>query len=378
MRTGIANLTLDRGRCPSWLFEKMRKLAQVISLIIIEEFGTEEFLKRLSDPVWFQSFGSLLAFDWNASGLTTTTLAALKEALKPYQKKLGIFICGGKGKTSRNTPKEIQFLSYFADFDKKTTQKLEFISKAVAKIDNCLIQDGFNLYHHNFLFDKSGNWTVIQQGMNQNLHSARRYHWFSKNISQLDLEPHSGIVTSQKFEKVLNLTSKKSQENKKATLALIKSKKTFLANVKIIFSSQKTLKILTLPNCEFRNHPNLKSFIDSNYLFKIFQKIAQNDYQSYLDLLLTEGVGPKTIRALSLASEIIYGKKPSFEDPARYSFAHGGKDGTPYPVDRSTYDKTIEILEKAIKKSNFLSLKEKEYLIFRCKNLNFQILNPKS
>ena len=378
MRTGIANLTLDRGRCPSWLFEKMRKLAQVISLIIIEEFGTEEFLKRLSDPVWFQSFGSLLAFDWNASGLTTTTLAALKEALKPYQKKLGIFICGGKGKASRNTPKEIQFLSHLADFDKKTTQKLEFISKAVAKIDNCLIQDGFNLYHHNFLFDKSGNWTVIQQGMNQNLHSARRYHWFSKNISQLDLEPHSGIVTSQKFEKVLNLTSKKSQENKNATLVLVKSKKTFLSDVKIIFSSQKTLKILTLPNCEFRNHPNLKSFIDSNYLFKIFQKIAQNDYQSYLDLLLTEGVGPKTIRALSLASEIIYGKKPSFEDPARYSFAHGGKDGTPYPVDRSTYDKTIEILEKAIKKSNFLSLKEKEYLIFRCKNLNFQILNPKS
>ena len=372
MRTGIANLTLDRGKCPSWLFEKMKKLAQMISLIIIEEFGTEEFLRRLSDPVWFQSFGSLLAFDWNASGLTTTTLAALKESLKPYQKKLGIFICGGKGKTSRKTPEEIQLLSFAACFDKKTTQKLILTSKAVAKIDNCLIQDGFNLYHHNFLFDKFGNWSVVQQGMNQNFHSARRYHWFSKNINQLDLEPHSGIAAPQKFEKVLNLTSKKSQENKKATLALIKSKKTFLANVKIIFSSQKTLKILTLPDCEFKNHPNLKSFIDSDYLFKIFQKIAQNDYQSYLQLLLTKGVGSKTIRALSLSSEIIYGKKPSFEDPARYSFAHGGKDGTPYPVDKTTYDKTIEILEKAIKKSKFLSLKEKEYLVSRCKNLGLK------
>ena len=153
-------------------------------------------------------------------------------------------------------------------------------------------------------------------------------------------------------------------------MALVKSKKSFLADLKILFSSQKTLKILTLPDLEFKTHPKIKEFIDSQYLFKIFQKIAQNDYQSYLDLLLTEGVGPKTIRALSLASEIIYGKKPSFEDPARYSFAHGGKDGTPYPVDRTTYDKTIEILEKAIKKAKFLSLKEKDSLIFRCKNLS--------
>ena len=370
MRTGIANLTLDQGKCPPWLFERMKKLAELISLIIIEEFGTQEFLKRLSDPVWFQSFGALLAFDWNASGLTTTTLAALKEALRPYQKKLGIFICGGKGKTSRKTPQEIENLSFLADFDQKTTQKLIFISRAVAKIDNCLLQDGFQLYHHSFLFDKSGNWCVIQQGMNPDFSSARRYHWFSQKIQRLDLEPHSGIISQKTFQKVLNLTSQKSEENKKATLALVKSKKSFLADLKILFSSQKTLKILTLPDLEFKTHPKIKEFIDSQYLFKIFQKIAQNDYQSYLDLLLTEGVGPKTIRALSLASEIIYGKKPSFEDPARYSFAHGGKDGTPYPVDKTTYDKTIEILEKAIKKAKFLSLKEKESLLFRCKNLS--------
>jgi len=271
-------------------------------------------------------------------------------------------ICGGKGKVSRKTPEEILFFSHLADFDKKTTEALVFTSKAVAKIDNCLIQDGFNLYHHCFLFDKKGNWSVIQQGMNLKTHFARRYHWFSKKISQLDLEPHSGIITSQKLENVLNLTSKKSQANKEATLTLIKSKKTFLADIKIIFSSNQPLKILNLANQEFKTHPNLKEFIDSHYLFKIFQKIAQNDYQNYLELLLTEGVGPKTIRALSLASEIIYGKKPSFEDPARYSFAHGGKDGTPYPVDQITYQKTIQILEKALNASKFLSLKEKDLL----------------
>lgn len=373
-KTGIATFTLDYGRCPAWLFEKMRRLAAVIATAIIEEFGTEEFLRRLADPVWFQSFGTVLAFDWNASGLTTTTMAALKEGLKEVEKDYGIFICGGKGKTSKKTPEQI---NYWANlfFDHSTGKTLTQLSYLIAKIDSSLIQDGFQIYHHNFVFDRQLNFAVIQQGMNTHLAKARRYHWFGNSKLMFEREkrlienPHSGIVSQIKLSKVLNLTAKESRLNRKISLDLISSPKTLFGNLKILkekSTNRPLFKSLTLEDAEFHTHPILKEefSLENPYLQKNFQKLAIIKPKTFKELLLVKGVGGKTIRSLSLVAEIIYGVRPSYEDPARYSFAHGGKDGTPYPVDRKVYERTLSILEKALLKSR-LYFKEKDQALRR-------------
>ena len=342
MRTGIATFSLDTGKCPKWLFERMEKLAGIVSEIIIEEFGEEEFLKKLSDPYWFQAFGCALAFDWNSSGLTVTTTAALKSALK--KRNLGIYVCGGKGKTSRKTPEELVELG-----EKLGIDPIKYVnySKLIAKIDNSLIQDGFNIYHHTFILTKSGNFTVIQQGMNTYYSLARRYHWWSGAIKEdITLEPHTGIVSQKIFKNVLNLTAKESLENKKLIVDLINSPKELIKDLKYLEKPQKSL---FLPNIEFKYHPVLNERFDVKRLKKTIEKASFLKPESIEKLLLIEGVGPKTIRALSLIGELIYQKPVSKIDPARYTFAHGGKDGTPYPVDRKTYDETIKILDKALK-----------------------------
>ncbi len=366
MRTGIATVPLDYGKCPKWLFERMKRLAKGITLAIVEEFGPEEFLKRLSDPIWFQSLGCVIGFDWNSSGLTTTTLGALKEGLRGLEDDLGIYICGGKGKTSRRTPNEIRMVGLTRGFN--FYEKLIFVSKITAKVDSCLIQDGFQIYHHNIIFTKDGKFTVVQQGMNVNFQKARRYHWFSPRIKNFTEEPHSGIISDLKL-RPLNLVSRKSRKNKEISLELVREEpKTFLKDIQLISEkSHSLIKQKRLPNfCqmeledkEFHYHPVIKEKFNLKRLKKIVEKAHFLKPENFEKLLMTEGVGPKTIRALSLVSEIIYGAKPSFEDPARYSFAHGGKDGTPYKVDKITFDKTIEIIEKGIEISK-ISLKEKE------------------
>lgn len=373
-KTGIATFTLDYGRCPAWLFERMRRLSKIIATAIIEEFGTEEFLRRLADPVWFQSFGTVLAFDWNASGLTTTTLAALKEGLGEVQKDYGIFICGGKGKTSKKTPGEI---NYWANnfFEQSTGQNLIQLSRLTAKIDSALIQDGFQIYHHNFIFDRNLNFTVIQQGMNPAVLKARRYHWFGKAPRMIEKEkrlieaPHSGIASQIKLKNVLNLTASVSRRNREISLELVSSPKTLLADLKILkekSTGQPLFKSLNLYNREFKTHPVMaeKFNWDSPYLKKSLEKVSIIKPGSFKELLLIRGVGAKTIRSLSLVAEIIYGAKPSYEDPARYSFAHGGKDGTPYPVNRKIYDRTLNVLERALLKSR-LYFKEKDEALKR-------------
>lgn len=378
MKSGIATFPLDYGRCPKWLFERMKKLARSITMAVVEEFGAREFLRRLSDPVWFQSFGCVLAFDWNSSGLTTTTMAALKEGLRGLENDLKIFICGGKGKTSRRTPEQIQSWGEFLNWSQQKIDQLVYVSKISAKVDNSLLQDGFQIYHHNLIFTNSGEWSVLQQGMAPEIQKARRYHWLSQRINNLIEEPHSGIASEIKV-KPLNLTAKKSDKNREISVSQVKEEpKTFLKNLKIIqekisFSSQQSFFLETnlvkkrkvgkftemkLKDIEFHWHPVLKERFDLKRLKKIIEKAHFFKPENFEELLSVEGVGPKTIRALSLVSEIIYGAKPSFEDPARYSFAHGGKDFTPYPVDRKTFNKTIEILEKGIQKSK-ISLKEK-------------------
>lgn len=332
MKTGIATFGLDYGRCPPWLFERMRRLARLLTEAIVYEFGNEEFVRRMSDPFFFQSFGTVLAFDWDASGLTTTTTGALKEALLGTERDLGIFVAGGKGKTSLKTPDDI---SRFADWYSFDPQPLVYASKMSAKVDNSAVQDGFALYHHSFIFTKKGIWTVVQQGMDTTRGRARRYHWLSDKLNDFVEEPHAGIKDQKpesKKKKVLNLVSKKSRKTRSTSAKLV---------AKQIRTLQKDLKVLDYVGLPF----------DQKRLTKSLNLAHEQNPANFEKLLAVRGVGPKTIRALSLISEIVYGAAPSYQDPARYAYAHGGKDGIPYPVDRKTYDSSTDILDKAVKKA---------------------------
>jgi len=365
IQKGIATFTLDYGKCPKWLFDRMVKLSRQMVYAIIAEEGPDEFIKRISDPVWFQSLGTVLAFDWNASGLTTILTAALKESIRGSEKDLGIFICGGKGKTSLKTPEQILSWAEKINLAEKNANALVYNSKMAAKVDSSLIQDGFQIYHHSFFFSKNGAWTVVQQGMNIQNQSARRYHWFSDNAKDLINEPHSGITSNIKIDEVLNLTANKSSKNRQIgselvsqsfntlmkDITLLRKYYTPLSQTISVEKGREQLTLLNLENKEFHWHPVVnEDFSKSKYLEKILWRLCDQKPENYEKLLATEGVGPKTIRALALVAEVIYGAKPSYEDPARYSFAHGGKDATPYPVDRQTYDQTIEKLKSFIKK----------------------------
>lgn len=364
IQKGIATFGLDYGKCPKWLFERMVKLGRQMTEIIVQEYGPDEFIKRMADPVWFQSLGTVLAFDWNASGLTTILTAALKEAIRGQQRNLGLFICGGKGKTSLKTPDEIEIGGGALNLNPVNVNNLVYNSKMAAKVDSALLQDGFQIYHHSFLFSKSGAWTVIQQGMNTTNATARRYHWYSKKVSDLVCEPHSGII-SQIQSPTLNLTARQSDQTRAMSTELVQNNYwALMKDVKIlrknfndlsqtisIKNGQQQLTFMNLETKEFKWHPVVEeNFSKSKYLDKILYQACEQKPKNYENLLALRGVGPKTMRALSLISEIIYGAKPSYEDPARYSFAHGGKDATPYPVDRETYDASIEFFNKIIEK----------------------------
>jgi len=380
IQRGIATFGLDFGKCPPWLFERMVKLGKEMARAIVAEEGPDEFIRRLADPAWFQALGTVLAFDWNASGLTTILTAALKEAIRYEEIDLGLFICGGKGKTSRKTPDEIYNWGERMNFAPSKTENLIYNSKMAAKVDSSLIQDGFQIYHHAFFFTRNGAWTVVQQGMNAVNQTARRYHWHSKNIKDLVCEPHSAISTQTKVKNVLNLTAQASTKNREISTELVATQgfNTLMKDliilskhysplsqmVEIGVSSsqdrrscddkkiQQRIKFLNLETVEFRAHPVItEDFSKSKYLQKILWRLAENKPQNYEKLLATEGVGPKTMRALALVAEVLYGAKPSYEDPARYSFALGGKDGTPYPVDRQTYDQTIEKMRQYVSKT---------------------------
>lgn len=380
MHRGIATFTLDWGRCPPWLFARMTRLAKAISIVMVENLGPEKFLQFLADPVWFQSFGSILAFDWNASGLTTTTLGALKAALFGLEKDLGIFIAGGKGKTSRKTPDQIIEKAQFTKLNFQQANKLVFLSRLTAKVDSALVQDGFQIYHHSFIFTKSGQWAVIQQGMNIAYQKARRYHWYSPIIKDPTIEPHQGIQSEVVIPKVLNLTAKKSLANRENIIEITTDKKTLQYEVKRLIkkTTNQQLTLLDLSDHEFYSEKVVGETFTPR-LEQSIKQIIQKPINNFTDILMTEKVGPKTIRALSLIAELVTGAKPSFEDPVRYTFAFGGKDGIPYPVDRTTYDQTIDLIEKAIKKSN-LGYFEKEKALKRAEKITkkkaFASLSP--
>jgi hypothetical protein len=367
MQRGIATFTLDTGTCPRWLFQRMVKLGSEITTVLIEEFGPDEFVHRIANPVWFQSLGTVLAFDWNASGLTTILTAALKEAIHGREKELGIFICGGKGKTSKKTPDEICAWGDKLSLPDACVDSLVYNSRMSAKVDNSLVQDGYQIYHHSIFFSRHGSWAVVQQGMNEIDASARRYHWFSDNIQDLVCEPHTGIVAPVKQQRLLNLTARDSENTRKLSVEFVSSGyrslmkdievlrkySTNLSETASIRYKGQQLTLLKLEDTEFKWHPVVnEDFSKSHYLEKILQLVCDVRPGNYEKLLAIQGVGPKTVRALALVGEVIYGAKPSYEDPARYSFTHGGKDATPYPVDRDTYDQTIATLSEAIRRSH--------------------------
>lgn len=335
MKTGYADLPLHGGRAPAWLFNRMKRLAREIAVYIISEFGTRAFIERFSDPFWFQSFGCLLGFDWHSSGLTTTTLGALKEGLKEAGNYPGVFVAGGKGRAALKTPQEIEAAGERTGLD---AEKLIYASRMAAKVDNAAVQDGFKLYHHVMIFDCSGSWAVVQQGMNEQKGYVRRYHWYSGALKEFVVEPHAAVCSDLKV-KALNLVAKESESTRAAAVHLAAEKPE-----KVLKEAEKLQK-LVLPGKHSLSELDLRPESLRSVLLKTYERQPENFEQ----LLGIQGVGPRTLRALALLAELVYGAKPSFRDPAKFSFAHGGKDGYPYPVDRETYDLTIEILSQALK-----------------------------
>jgi len=347
-RVGIAELPLHRGTCPPWLFKRMVRLSKVICEIIISEFGINEFLRRLSDPFFFQSLGCVLGYDFHSSGVTTTVTAALKEALS--MEEHGIAVCGGKGKTSLKTPREIVKIGEAFGFSDNRIRELQRASRLVAKVDNAAVQDGFQLYHHSMVISEGGEWAVIQQGMCPLSKEARRYHWVSLGLSSFVNEPHTAIVSNITRNKVLDMTAKKSEECRKVSLDLVKDspkklQKLFLSVVKD--PKQKTLFDFKHPRNSIKKVPVL--IMPRRIDWKAVKKAYELQPRKYEDLLLIRGLGPGAIRALALISEIIWGAPPSWRDPVKFSFAHGGKDGVPYPVNLKRMEKNAQILEEALK-----------------------------
>jgi hypothetical protein len=359
MKTSIINLPLHDGHAPSYLIRRMIKLSYAISKVIIDEYGQQEFLRRLSDPLWFQAFGCVLGFDWHSSGVTTVVTGVLKQSLK-YDIH-GISIAGGKGKQSTETKIDIPRLAE-KNYNLSSTKinNLIYASKMAAKVDNAAVQDGYVLYHHTILFDERGNWAIVQQGMNPNNKMARRYHWISDSIENFICEPHAGIISEYKSPHTLNMTSFESKDNQKVCLDLA------LGDVDNLKSSVYKLTTARDSNTldswintdnqygEYKIYNNhCDSFIKKYEMprkldWALFKRIYDIKPQNYEQLLNISGVGPATVRALSLIGELIYGTKASWEDPVKYNFAHGGKDGVPYPVARKTYDKSIAYLSSAI------------------------------
>ena len=350
-RTGIANLPLHYGKAPRWLFERMTRLAREITIAIVSDYGPEEILRRMLHPYWFQAFGCVLGFDWHSSGVTTTLCGALKEGVKGIERELDLFVAGGKGATSRRTPSEIEGWGERLSLE---PAPLVYASRMSAKVDNSAVQDGYQLYHHSFLFTAKGSWAVVQQGMNDSNHYARRYHWLGETVADFTNEPHAAIA-SQARGTTLNLVAEESQPAR-VTVSEIAVKE----NPQTVLADLKKIKTLSLPS----HHPLGVSDLHPESISRILLSVYERQPQGFEQLLGLQGVGAKTLRALSLIAELVHGVTPSYQDPARYSFAHGGKDGYPYPVDKETYDKSIELLAKSVHRAR-LGIGEKQEALNR-------------
>ena len=336
-RTGVASLPLHTGRAPPWLFGRMVRLAREILALLVVEYGPEEVLRRLSDPFWFQAFGCVLGFDWHSSGVTTTVCGALKEAVRGRDADFGLYVAGGKGGTSRKTPSEIATVCDALSLEPEALVKA---SRLAAKVDNTAVQDGHQLYHHSFVFTAQGSWCVVQQGMSDLTSTARRYHWLSEGLASFIEEPHAAVCCDARGAQ-LNMVASESAPARSAVTELAAQPPHEL------LSLFERVPSLFMP----ARHPLALADIDPGRLRKVLLRTYERPPEDFASLLGTPGLGPKSLRALALTAEVIYGTPASTRDPARFAFAHGGKDGTPYPVDRQAYEITIAVLDRALQRA---------------------------
>jgi hypothetical protein len=338
-RTGSATLPLHGGKAPRWLFDRMTRLAPAIAEVIVLEQGRSTFLQRLSDPYWFQAFGCVLGFDWHSSGVTTTVCGALKEGLASRAGELGIYVAGGKGKVSRRTPAEL------TDFGARlglVGARLAYTCRMTAKVDSAAVQDGFGIYHHSFFLTSDGEWAVVQQGMRANDGTARRYHWLGSQVKDFVNEPHAAIASDTQGETVLNMVAAESGEARSASTEFARHEP------RVVDREIARVITLALPS---RHWVDVKTDVNPGHLRKVLVATYEASPRNFEELLAVPGVGPKAVRALALVADVVYGSAASMRDPARFSFAHGGKDGHPYPVNRAVYDHSVEWLREAVSRA---------------------------
>jgi len=349
--SGSADLPLHGGFVPVWLAERMAKLGLAIVENILLDYGKDDLLRRLSDPFWFQSMGAVMGMDWHSSGITTSVLGALKRSVNPHSKELGIYICGGKGNHSRKTPEELMRIGERTGLD---GNHLVRCSKLTAKVDNTAIQDGFQLYLHSFIVSDTGKWTVIQQGMSDATSTARRYHWHSESLTSFVDDPHTSIY-GKNAGYILNMADKQADNSRRGIMQIASEKPEYML---------REIGKLILPS----HHDVRAEDVDLKRLGAVLWLAQEKQPKDFEDLLLLQGLGPRTLQSLALVSEVIHGAPSRFKDPARFSFAHGGKDGHPFPVPTKVYDETIGILQKAVHKAKIGS-NEKNEAIKRLTNI---------
>ena len=367
-RSGVAELPLHAGKCPRWLFSRMVLLARGIARAVVQEYGTSELLRRLSDPFWFQALGNVLGFDWHSSGVTTTVCGALKEALN-RERELGIRVAGGKGRASRRAPEEIRKLGEELGLRDKDIGNLIRTSRMSAKVDSAAVQDGYELYHHAIIFDERGKWCVVQQGMNTTSRYARRYHWVFERTQRRGFvdEPHTAICAERKGERVLDLTSRENKEVRKACVDLLREGKSRVVRWSVMCARN---SLLNYAHEIRRQESCLKMPADHFHIplsqssVKLLERLAELQPSKFEEILEVKGAGATTLRALALTSQLIYGTEISWKDPAKFSFAHGGKDNVPYPVNRKSMERTARLLEDAIRNAE-LGKGEKKLALMR-------------
>lgn len=353
--TGRADLPLHGGRVPRWLASRMEALGRVVAEAIVHHYGREELLRRLAHPFWFQAFGSVMGMDWHSSGITTGVVGALKRGLAPVSEELGVHVCGGRGRHSRRTPGELLSLGERVGVD---GDGLGRVSRLVAKVDSAAVQDGFELYLHSFVVTDEGAWAVVQQGMDPARSQARRYHWLSEGLRDFVDEPHSAIEGPGRGE-ILNLTDRRARHSRDAQLALAREGPDLvLATLRRLREEPDLLPTMApapgrrLPHLSMPAHHEVRA---SNVLLRrlhgTLAAAAESDLADFPELLLSPGVGARTVAALALVSEVVHGAPSRFSDPARYAMAHGGKDGHPFPVPLRVYDETLNVLRSALERA---------------------------
>jgi hypothetical protein len=365
-RSGSADLPLHGGHVPPWLAKRMAALGRVIVEAIVHHYGRDEVLRRLSHPFWFQSFGAVMGMDWHSSGITTSVLGALKRGLAPIEDELGIYVCGGKGAQSRKTPAELLCVGERTGLD---AASLTHASRLVAKVDSAAVQDGYELYLHGFIVTADGKWCVVQQGMSESRREARRYHWLSEHLDSFLDSPHTGIEGRNQGA-IVNLADKRAERNRRAGLDLVREgpDRTIGVLRRLREARGVTLSLFPepvpgraepasaaaspLPHLQMSHHHDVRaSDVMLKRLHGVLAAAADRGPKDFSDLLMLPGVGARTVASLALVAEVLHGTPSRFTDPARFSMAHGGKDGHPFPVPLKVYDETIRVLKRAVERA---------------------------